>query len=204
MRPIIKTLCNIILALNLLPMLVLIGPAYGASITNGYPGTPGVWNGLTTNTLVIIDLDAPVAMVGNQPDMTYCVKKLSGFSGFDYVFTDVTCDAAAADDRKSVALYPQALLDTSAQYAYNVVNINFQGGGSVQNFSKCYVTGTNPIIAPLPPSVNEADLCTDYNNPEGFNLLGGGNYCFKCHVNAYTKVSPWNFTNLPGIPTCTP
>jgi len=203
MRPIFKTLCNIILALNLLPMLVLIGPVYGASIISGYPGAPGVVNGLTTNTLMIIDLDAPVAMVGNQPDMTYCVKKLSGFSGFDYVFTDVACDAAAADDRKSVALYPQALLDTSAQYAYNVVNINFQGGGSVQNFSKCYVTGTNPIIAPLPPAVNEADLCTDYNYVGGFNGISGGNYCFKCHVGGYTKVGLWDFFNYP-VPECTP
>ena len=132
MRPLLKTICKNMLALNLLSMLVLIGPVYGASITSGYPGSPGVWTGLTTNTLMIIDLDAPVAMVGTQPDMTHCVKKLSGFNGFDYVFTDVACDAAAADDRMSVALYPQALLDTSAQYAYNVVNINFQGGGSAK------------------------------------------------------------------------
>ncbi len=47
-------------------------------------------------------------------------------------FTDVACDVAASDDRKSVTLYPQALLDTSAQYAYRIENINFQGGGSAR------------------------------------------------------------------------
>ena len=202
MRPLFKTFCKIVLALNLLTMLALVGPVFGASITSGYPGYPGVWNGLTTNTIMLINLDAPVAMNGTQPEMTYCVKKLT-FSGFDYVLSDVACDAAAADDRLSVGLYPQALLDKSAQYAYNVVNINFQGGGSAQNFSKCYVTGTNPIIAPLPPAVNEADLCTDYNYVGGFNGISGGNYCFKCHVGGYTKVGAWDFTNYV-VPTCTP
>jgi hypothetical protein len=200
MRPLLKTLCKIMLTLNLLPMLVLVGPVYGASITSGYPGQPGVWNGLTTNTLMIIDLDAPVAMNGTQPEMTYCVKKLSGFNGFDYVFTDVTCDVAAADDRLSIGLYPQELLDKSAQYAYNIVNINFQGGGSAQNFSKCYLTGTNPIKYPA-AQVDEADLCTDLNNPD-FNALAGGNYCFKCHVGGYAKLPPGNI-GLP-LPLCTP
>jgi len=184
-------------------MLVLIGPVYGAAITSGYPGAPGPWNGLTTNTLMIIDLDAPVAMNGTQPEMTYCVKKLSGFSGFDYVFTDVACDAAASDDRMSVALYPQALLDKSAQYAYNVVNINFQGGGSAQNFSKCYVTGTNPIISPN-DQANEAALCTDYNYAGGFNGVSGGNYCFKCHVDGYAKINPTIMTDNYLLPNCTP
>jgi len=202
MRPLFKTLCKIMLALNMLSMLVLISPVYGASITSGYPGSPGPWTGLTTNTLMIIELDTPVAMIGTQPDMTYCVKKLSGFSGFDYVFTDVACDAAAADDRMSVALYPQALLDTSSQYAYNVVNINFQGGGSVQNFSKCYITGTNPIIPPA-YAVNEAAQCNDYNYIGGFNGISGGNYCFKCHVGGDAKVLTWDFGGYP-LPECTP
>ena len=201
MRPLFKTLCNIILALNLLPMLVLIGPVYGANlITGGYPGYPGVWSGLTTNTIMLINLDTPVAMIGTQPDMTYCVKKLS-FSGFDYVFTDVACDAAAADDRKRVGLYPQALLDTSSPYAYHVVNINFQGGGSAQNFSQCYLTGDNPVIPPG-NSVAQAALCTDYNYSE-FNLMSGGNFCFKCHVGGYTAIGLWNAASYP-LPTCTP
>ena len=200
MRPLFKTLCNIILALNLLPMLVLIGPVYGANlITGGYPGYPGVWSGLTTNTIMLINLDTPVAMIGTQPDMTYCVKKLS-FSGFDYVFTDVACDAAAADDRKRVGLYPQALLDTSSPYAYHVVNINFQGGGSAQNFSQCYLTGNNPVIPPG-NSVAQADLCTDYNYSQ-FNLISGGNFCFKCHVNGYVRLNgTWDSNSYP-IPTC--
>ena len=182
-----------------MPMLVLIGSVYAASITGGHPGSAGVWNGLTTNTLMIIDLDAPVAMNGTQPEIAYCVKKLSGFNGFDYVFNDVACDVAASDDRRSVALYPRALLDKSAQYAYNVVNINFQGGGSAQNFSKCYVTGTNPVISPN-DQVNEAALCTDYNFVEGFNGVSGGNYCFKCHVGGYAKISTLEFYQLARYP----
>jgi hypothetical protein len=201
MRPLLKQIYKIILTLNLL--LMLIGPVYSASINSGYPGYPGVWSGLTTNTIMVIDLDAPVAMNGTQPDMTYCVKKLSGFNGFDYVFTDVTCDAATADDRMSVTLYPQALLDTTSQYAYHVVSINFQGGGSAQNFSQCYLTGNNPVIWPA-SSVNEVDLCNDYNNPDGYNQLSGGNYCFRCHVNEYTKVGSWPVGNFPPAPTCTP
>lgn len=200
MRSLYITLCKIILTLNLFPMLVLISPVYGAGITSGYPGYPGVWDGLSTNTIMLINLDSPVAMIGNQPDMTYCVKKLS-FSGFDYTLTDVPCDAAAADDRLSVVLYPQALLDTSSQYAYKVTSINFQGGGSAQNFSQCYLTGINPTIPPA-YSVNEADQCTDYNYPL-FNGISGGNYCFKCHVGGYTKVGPWDFANFP-VPECTP
>jgi hypothetical protein len=178
---------------------LVIFPCYAGTITDGYPGYPGVWTGLTTNTLTVVDLDSPVAMVGSQPDMSYCVKKVT-FSGFDFVFTNVTCDAAASDDRNSVKLFPQGLLDTSSQYAYNIVNINFQGGGSAQNFNKCYFTGTNPTI-PLAFQLNEADMCTDYNYPP-FNLISGGNYCFKCHVGGYTKVGTWDSNNYP-VPTCT-
>ena len=89
------------IVMGILPLLFIF-PCLGASISDGYPGYPGVWNGLTTNTIMLINLDTPVAMIGNQPDMTYCVKKLSGFNGFDYVFTDVTCDVAASDDRMRV------------------------------------------------------------------------------------------------------
>ena len=93
---------------------LVIFPCYAGTITDGYPGYPGTWQGLTTNTITVANLSSPVAMVGNQPDMTYCVKKVS-LSGFDLVFTDVTCDVAASDDRMSVMLYPQGLLDTNSQ-----------------------------------------------------------------------------------------
>ena len=96
---------------------LVIFPCYAGTITDGYPGHPGVWTGLTTNTTTVINLDSPVAMVGTQPDMTYCVKKVT-FNGFDFVFTNVACDAAASDNRKSVTLYSQALLDTTSRYAY--------------------------------------------------------------------------------------
>jgi len=186
------------LVMGILPLLFIF-PCFGASILNGYPiGQGPSLTGLTTNTIMLINLDTPVAMIGTQPDMTYCVKKLS-FSGFDYVFTDVACDAAAADDRKRVGLYPQALLDTSSPYAYHVVNINFQGGGSAQNFSQCYLTGDNPIIPPG-NSVAQADMCTDYNYSQ-FNVISGGNYCFKCHVNGYIRIGTWDSNNYP-IPTC--
>jgi hypothetical protein len=205
MRPLFTRLCKIMLALNLLPMLVLIGPVYGASITSGYPGYPGVWNGLTTNTIMLINLDTRVSMIGTQPDMTYCVKKLS-FSGFDYVLTDVTCDVAAADDRLSVSLYPQALLETNSPnapiYAYKIANINFEGGSSEQNFNQCYLTGNNPIIPPA-YAVDESVQCTDYNYIGGFNGISGGNYCFKCHVGGYTKLLPWDLSGYP-LPVCTP
>jgi hypothetical protein len=199
MRPLFTSLCKIILALNLLPVLVLPGPAYGASITSGIPGAPGV----TTNTLMTIYLDTPVAMVGTQPDMTYCVKKLDinvATQGFDYSFTDVACDAAAADDRLSVSLYPQDLLDSTSQYAYKIVSLTFQAGGSAQNFSQCYITGSNPVIPPV-YAVNEADQCTDYNYI--YNSLSGGGYCFKCHVGGSTRVGPWDFATYP-VPECAP
>jgi hypothetical protein len=187
------------LVMGILPLLFMF-PSFGASIQDGYPGGTG----LTTNTLMLINLDSPVAMIGNQPDMTYCVKKVSfSISGFDYIInnTNVLCDVAASDDRKSVTLYPQALLDTSAQYAYRIENINFQGGGSAGHFSQCYATGNNPLI-PLANSVAQADLCTDYNYVGGYNYILGGNYCFRCHVGGYSILAPW----IPSspIPTCIP
>jgi hypothetical protein len=208
---------NIVIAslvMGILPLLFML-PCFGASIQDVYPGGTG----LTTNTLMLINLDSPVAMIGNQPDMTYCVKKVSfSISGFDYIInnTNVPCDAAASDDRKSVTLYPQALLDTSAQYSYRIENINFQGGGSAGHFSQCYATGNNPLI-PLAKSDMEAKLCTDYNYEYGFNPMfwsaadssySQGNSCYKCHVNEYTTLLPWADTvgayGPIGIPTCTP
>ncbi len=57
-------------------MLVLIGPVLEQASPAAILALPESWNGLTTNTIMLIDLDSPVAMIGNQPDMTYCVKKL--------------------------------------------------------------------------------------------------------------------------------
>ena len=223
MRSLSKMLFVAALALTFLHPVLFGNLSYAGSITGGSPGYPGVpsipgyppgppgysgvWNGLTTNTDMLITLDSPVAMVGNQPDMTYCVKKVSfSISGFDYNITntDVTCDVAASDDRKSVMLYPQALLDNNSRYAYRIENINFQGGGSAGHFSQCYATGNNPVI-PLANSVKEADLCTDSNYVGGFNGTSGGNYCFHCHVDAYIKSGTigWDFNNFP-VPTCTP
>ena len=48
-----------------------------ATITDGYPGYPNQWDGLTANTIIEISLDEPVALVGDPaaPDWDYCVKK---------------------------------------------------------------------------------------------------------------------------------
>jgi hypothetical protein len=188
------------IVMGILPLLFVF-PSFGGAILDGYPSGTG----LTGNTVMRINLDSPVAMIGNQPDMTYCVKKLVSFSisGFDYIINnaDVPCDVAASDDRLSVTLYPQALLDISAQYAYRIENINFQGGGSAGHFSQCYATGNNPLI-PLANSVAQADLCTDYNYEGGGNYWAGGNFCFRCHVGGYSILAPWNPAN--PIPTCTP
>ena len=190
------------IVMGILPLLFIF-PCFGASILNGYPiGQGPSLTGLTTNTIMLINLDSPVAMIGNQPDMTYCVKKLS-FSGFDYVFSDVACDVAASDDRMRVNLYPkapQALLDINSPYAYKVVSLNFQGGGSAANFSQCYATGNNPLI-PLANTAAEASLCTDYNNPN-FGGIGGGNYCYKCHIGGLSLGGPIFDPDLFPPPTC--
>ena len=201
------------IVMGILPLLFVF-PSFGGAILDGYPSGTG----LTGNTVMRINLDSSVAMSGTQPQMTYCVKKLVSFSisGFDYIINnaDVPCDVAASDDRLSVTLYPQALLDTSAQYAYRIENINFQGGGSAGHFSQCYATGNNPVI-PLANSEIEANLCTDYNYEYGYNPMfwstatsSQGNSCYKCHVNEYTTLLPWEATvgdyGPIGIPTCTP
>ena len=99
-------------------------------------------------------------------------------------------------------LYPQSLLDTSSRYAYKIASLNFQGGGSAQNFSQCYLTGNNPVV-PLANTVAEASLCTDYNNPN-FNGIGGGNYCYKCHIGGQSLGGPIFDPDLFPPPTCTP
>ena len=176
---------------------LVIFPSY-AGITDGYPGYPNTWQGLTTNTITEVNLNTPVNILpGNQPDVTDCVKKVT-LSGFDFVFTDVACDAAATDDRMSVMLYSQGLLDTDSQYAYNIVNIN----GAATNFNRCYNTGINPLI-PLAFQVNQADLCTDYNN-QNFNSLSGGNFCYKCHVGGQSLGGNIFDPDLFPPPTCTP
>ena len=202
-----KKIVTASLVMGILPLLFVF-PSFGGAILDGYPSGTG----LTGNTVMRIDLDSPVAMSGTQPQMTYCVKKLVSFSisGFDYIINnaDVACDVAASDDRKSVTLYPQALLDTSAKYAYRIENINFQGGGSAGHFSQCYTTGNNPLI-PLANTAAEATLCTDYNYIGGTtNPVVTGNYCFKCHVGGYTIIDTWvNTVGAYGpvvYPTCTP
>ena len=148
---------------------------YSASIIDGYPGYPNVFEGLTTNTIIRIELDAPVAMIANLPDIDYCVKKAT-FTGFDFMFSDVVCDVEVSDDRKTLRLYPEDLLDKDSMYAYKVVDINFDGGGSDNNFDKCYATGSNPIPI-FDTVVDEADMCSDSTGS-----LGWGNYCLRCHT----------------------
>ncbi|MEI6125972.1 MAG: hypothetical protein WCQ99_05385 [Pseudomonadota bacterium] len=198
MKPYFKKIVIASIVMIMLPA-VFILPSFGASILSGYPGYPNTWSGLTNNTIIDIGLDSPVAMIGTQPDISYCVKKLT-ISGFDYVINDVACDAAASDDRKTVSIYPIQLLDTNAQYAYKIDGVNFQGGGTAQNFSKSYVTGNNPTIPPF-YTVAEFDTCTDYNYEGGFNGVSGANYCFRCHVDGFTRIYPWDGANYP-IATC--
>ena len=45
-----------------------------ATITDGYPGYPNQWDGLTTNTIIEISLDEPVALIGNDPDWDYTMN----------------------------------------------------------------------------------------------------------------------------------
>ena len=152
--------------------------AHTASITDGYPGYANTWDGLTTNTLIEITLDEPVAMVGNPPapDMDYCVKKCE-FSGLDFVFTDVSCEVEASDDRKTIRLYPNDLLGENGLYAYKIININFLGGGSEQNFAKYFETEDNPT-PDFTLHIDESNMCDD----EGGNLTEGFNFCVRCHT----------------------
>ena len=63
------------LVMALICLLVAQVTIYAATITDGHPGYPNQWDGLTTNTIIEISLDEPVALIGNTPDWDYCVKK---------------------------------------------------------------------------------------------------------------------------------
>ncbi len=155
--------------------IVFSSASHQAVISDGYPGYPNTWEGLTTNTVIKIDLDEPVAMIGDQPDMDFCVTKGS-FNGFDMVFTEVDCDVDVADDRKTIRLYPLDLLEKDSLYAYKIETINFAGGGTDQDYSQCYATGNNPIPL-LDTVVAEADMCADTGGSVTF-----GNFCARCHT----------------------
>ena len=89
--------------------------------------------------------------------MDYCVKKAS-FSGLDFVFTDVSCEVEVSADRKTIKLFPNDLLGENGLYAYKVININFEGGGSEQDFAEYFETGENPIPV-FATQIDEADMC---------------------------------------------
>ena len=164
-------------------------PVHAAAITESYPGYPGQWQGLTTNTVIEIKLDTPVAMISpTVPDIDYCVK-MAAFNGLDFVFTDVACEVDVSADRQTITIYPADVLGENGLYAYKVTNINFEGGGSEQNVAEYFETGDNPIpvlvtqvnetVLPSPPYETSLDMCTD----EGGNLLlSTVNYwCIRCH-----------------------
>lgn len=151
-----------------------------ATITDGHPGYPNQWEGLTTNTIIEIVLDAPVALTGDPPapDMEYCVKK-AAFNGLDFEFTDVSCEVEVSADQRTIKLFPNELLGGNGLYAYKVVNINFEGGGSQQNVAGYFETGENPIPA-FALQVDEADMCDEQ---EGKTMEQLQYYCGRCHNN---------------------
>jgi hypothetical protein len=173
-KDISRIIAALVLALGL--VFVLQNSPY-ANITGGYPGYPGTWEGLTTNTRIEITLDAPVALVGDPPapDMTYCVRKVE-FSGLDFVFSDVPVAVDVSADGKTITLYPADVLGANGMYAYKIENINFAGGGSQQNFVRHYETGNNPLPA-FATQVNEADMCEDDGN-----LSQVKGWCVRCHT----------------------
>jgi len=152
-----------------------------ATITDGYPGYPNQWEGLTTNTIIEISLDEPVALTGDPaaPDWDYCVKKAS-FSGLDFVLTDVSCEVEVSADRKTIKLYPNDLLDGNSLYSYKVITINFDPSGSAQDVAAYFETGGNPIPA-LALQVDEADMCGETPASAGKELDQLQNYCVRCH-----------------------
>ena len=163
------------------PLVMFLPAGYGAAVSNSYPGYPNAWDGLTTNSIIKIDLDEPVAMIGGLPDMVYQVKAAT-FNGFDMVLTDVACDVEVSGDGKLIRLYPQNVLGNNAMFAYKIENINFEGGGSSQTGSRFYTTGDNP--APLLNTfVDEGDMCDDIAGIWGpdYTHLNFGNYCARCH-----------------------
>ena len=153
---------------------------HAASVTDGYPGDPNTWDGLTTNTIIEIKLDTPVEMVGNPPvpDIDYCVKKCE-FSGLDFVFTDVSCDVEVSDDRKVIKFYPNDLLGENALFAYKIIDINFEGGSSQQNFANYFETGNNPIPS-FATQIDESDMCDDEGG--GFTPSHIWPWCVRCHT----------------------
>lgn len=194
-----KSDAQTVLTLLLAVVVLLAGQVmvHAATITDGYPGDPNQWEGLTTNTIIEISLDEAVAMTGNQPDMTYCVKKAS-FSGLDFVLTDVSCEVEVSADRKTIKLYPADLLDGNSLYAYKVVNINFEGGGSAQDAAAYFETGDNPVPL-LATQVNEADMCDD----EGGNMdpHHASFHCVRCHVEFAIRFPSYYGTCIitPGV-----
>jgi hypothetical protein len=167
-------------------ILIAPGALNAASVTDSYPAYPHMWQGLTTNAVIEFKLDTQVAMIGDLPDISYCVKKAE-FSGFDFIFTDVTCQVETSDDRLTIRLYPQGLLGENALYAYKINNINFQGGGSQQNLAKYFETGSNPT-PPLNPQLNESNMCDDSTG----NLTASGiwPWCVRCHTNWKVYLNP--------------
>ena len=152
---------------------------HAATITDGYPGYPNQWDGLTTNTIIEISLDEPIAFIGNDPDWDYCVKKAT-FSGLDIVLTDVSCEVEVSPDRKTIKLYPNDLLDGNSLYAYKVTSINFDPSGSDQDVAVYFETGDNPIPA-LALQLDEADLCD--HSEEVLTLTPVSVWCARCHEN---------------------
>jgi len=166
---------------------------HAATITDGYPGYPNQWDGLTANTIIEISLDEPVALVGDPaaPDWNYCVKKAT-FSGLDFILTDVSCEVEVSADRKTIKLYPNDLLDENGLYAYKVVSINFDPSGSAQDVPAYFETGDNPVPA-LALQVDESDMCGETPESAGKELDQLQNYCVRCHyswLELYPTVFP--------------
>ena len=185
-----KSDSHTVLTLLLAFVLLLAGrvTVHAATITDGYPGDPNQWEGLTSNTIIELTFDEPVAFTGDPagPDWEYCVKKAS-FNDLDFVFTDVTCEVEVSPDRKTIKLYPDALLEENALYAYKVVNINFEGGGSAGDFAEYFETGDNPIPV-LATQVNEADMCSDEGGDMDPHHISF--HCVRCHVEFAIRFPP--------------
>lgn len=187
-----KSITITIMTVMVASALLFIAPMaiHAATVTDAYPGHPGRWEGMTTNTVIEIKLDTPVAMVGvpAAPDIEYCVKKAT-FSGFDFVLTDVPCAVDVSADRKTITLYPSGILGENGIYTYKLTSINFDGGGSQQNVARYFETGDNPIpafaiqvnetVPPSPPYETPQDMCTDVNGNLGTDRLNL--WCLRCH-----------------------
>jgi len=152
---------------------ILLAGVSSADVIDGNPGYPNAWEGMTTNTIIRIDQDRPVAMSDGQPDMDYTVKK-AGFDGFDFNATLVPCDVEVSDDLKTIRLYPQVLLEKDSFYAYKLEWIAF-ADGTEQQYTQCYATGSNPAQF-LNTAVSEIDMCDDSSSD-----LAWASWCGKCH-----------------------